>query len=217
VPVNDVVLAQLRHLTGTPGARHHIRGALAHRQHFVRSVDAALAAEHVPLQLDAIPLIETGYENLDGGKNGKGLWQFIKATAVYCGLRVERDIDERMDPARETRAAARYLRELHQELKDWPLTLAAYAQGITYVRGVMRREHTRDVWTLIRRGALGVYAARVMAAALIIQDPSSAEGRASASAETDPSSLKVRERVGSPEPPVQGLSAIGWTPSSRSR
>jgi peptidoglycan lytic transglycosylase D len=174
VPVNDVVLAQLKKLTATPGARHHIRTALAHRRKYAAAVDAALAAEHLPLQLDAVPLIETGYLNTDGGKNGKGLWQFIKATAVHYGLRVTDEIDDRMNPSLETAAAARYLRDLHRELSDWPLTLAAYAEGITHVRAVMRREGTRDAWELIRRGALGPYAAKVMAAALIVANPASA-------------------------------------------
>jgi membrane-bound lytic murein transglycosylase D len=174
IPVNDVVLAQLRHLTGTPGARKHMRDALHHRLRHLTAVHAALAAEGLPLELDAIPLVETGYENIDGGKNGAGLWQFVRATATHFGLRVTDAVDERMNPRLETAAAARYLRELHDELDDWPLVLAAYSQGITHLRAVMRREKTRDAWTLIRRGAIGVYAARVMAAALLVQDPSPA-------------------------------------------
>jgi peptidoglycan lytic transglycosylase D len=174
IPINDVILAQLRHLTGTPGARRHMRAALDHRLRHLAAVHAALSAEGVPLELDAIPLVESGYENLDGGKNGKGLWQFIAATATHFGLRVTDAVDERMNPKLETLAAARYLRELHDQLDDWPLVLAAYSQGITHLRAVMRREKTRDVWTLIRRGALGPYAARVMAAALLVQDPSAA-------------------------------------------
>ena len=171
VPVNDVVLAQLRKMTATPGARRYLRGALEHRKQQLAAVHAALDAQRLPPQLDAIPLVESGYENVDGGRNGAGLWQFVTATAVHFGLRVDARVDERMDPARETAAAARYLRELHDELGDWPLVLAAYSQGITHVRAVVRREKTRDVWELIRRGALGPYAAKVMAAALLIEDP----------------------------------------------
>lgn len=168
---NDLVLAQLHKLTATPGARQHIRGALESRRKHVQAVHVALAAQDLPLRLDAIPLIESAYENVDGGKNGAGLWQFITATAVHYGLRVEAGLDERLNPALETAAAARYLRDLHHELGDWPLVLAAYSQGGTFVRAAIRREKTRDVWELMRRGAVGPYAARVMAAALLIADP----------------------------------------------
>ena len=182
---NDVVMAQVRHLTGTPGARQHLRSALARRKTHLAAVHAALSAQHLPLQLDAIPLIESGYENLDGGKNGAGLWQFVTPTALHYGLRISSEVDERMNPALETAAAARYLRDLYRELHggaggqsaearsigDWPLVLAAYAQGGSFVRAAIKREKTRDVWELIRRGALSPYAARVMAAALIISEP----------------------------------------------
>jgi membrane-bound lytic murein transglycosylase D len=168
---NDVVLAQLHKMTATPGARQTLRAALENRRKHLKDVHAALAADGLPLQLDAIPLIETGYENLDGGKNGKGLWQFVANTAVHYGLRVTAELDERMNPARETAAAALYLRDLYRELGDWPLVLAAYAQGGHFVRAAIAREKTRDVWELIRRGAVGNYAAKVMAAALLIDDP----------------------------------------------
>ncbi|HEX4381532.1 MAG TPA: lytic transglycosylase domain-containing protein [Myxococcales bacterium] len=169
---NDVVLAQVHKMTATPGARQTLRAGLENRRNHLKAVHAALAAEGVPLGLDAIPLIETGYENLDGGKNGKGLWQFVTNTAAHYGLRVTSEIDERMDPRLATAAAARYLRDLHRELGEWPLVLAAYAQGGSFVRAAIKREKTRDVWELIRRGAVGNYAAKVMAAALLIEDPS---------------------------------------------
>lgn len=173
---NDVVTAQVRHLTATPGARQNLRSALERRKTHLAAVHAALAAEHLPLQLDAIPLIESGYENLDGGKNGAGLWQFVTHTASHYGLRITSEIDERMNPALETAAAAKYLRELHHELGDWTLAIAAYAQGGSFVRAAIKREKTRDVWELIRRGALSPYAARVMAAALLIAEPSRGSG-----------------------------------------
>jgi membrane-bound lytic murein transglycosylase D len=169
---NDVVLAQVHRMTATPGARQTLRAGLENRRKHLKAVRGALAAEGLPEELDAIPLIETGYENLDGGKNGKGLWQFVTNTAVHYGLRVTAEIDERMNPALETAAAARYLRDLHGELGEWPLVLAAYAQGGSFVRAAIKREKTRDVWELIRRGAVGNYAAKVMAAALLIEDPS---------------------------------------------
>ena len=168
---NDVVLAQLHKLTATPGARQHLRTALENRRQHLKAVHAALASQGLPLRLDAIPLIESAYENVDGGKNGAGLWQFITSTAVHYGLRVQGPIDDRMSPALATAAAARYLRDLHHELGDWPLVLAAYAQGGSFVRAAIRREKTRDVWELIRRGAVGPYAAKVMAAALLIARP----------------------------------------------
>ena len=170
--VNDVVVDQLNRLVATPGGLAYTRAALERRPRQLAPIHDALSAERLPLQLDAVPFVETGYDNIDAGPNGAGLWQFIKPTAAHYGLQIGPDRDERMDPARESAAAARYLRDLHRRFGDWPLVLAAYTEGETRVQKVIDREGTRDVWELIRRGALNPYPAKVMAAALVIADPS---------------------------------------------
>ena len=149
-----------------------MRKALARRREQLAPIHEALAAQKLPLQLDAVPLVESGYENIDAGEHGAGLWQFITPTALHYGLRVSAERDERMDPRLEAVAAARYLDELYRQFGDWALALAAYTQGQNFVRKAIEREKTRDAWELIRRGALDPYPAKVMAAALVIADPS---------------------------------------------
>jgi membrane-bound lytic murein transglycosylase D len=131
-----------------------------------------------------VPLVESGYQNLpaptaaelaDGSRfDCAGLWQFIPATARRYGMRVDRQagVDERTDIEKETDAAARLLRDLHADLGDWGLALAAYNQGAKHVEQAIAAEGTRDPWELIRRGALNRYAAEVMAAAIVLADPS---------------------------------------------
>jgi hypothetical protein len=172
IAVNDVVLAQLNRLVATPGGLAHVRKSLARRPQQIAAIQSALAAQRLPRQLDAVPLVESGYENVDAGEHGAGLWQFIVPTAKHYGLTVAPGHDERMDPALEAAAAARYLEELYRQFGDWPLALAAYTQGQNFVSTAIEREKTRDAWELIRRGALETYAAKVMAAAMVIADPS---------------------------------------------
>lgn len=174
VPVNDLVTAEANRLAATPEGRQHVAGALKRRQSQLATIRAALESRKLPAQLEAVVLIESGYENIDAGPNGAGLWQFIAPTAQRYGLRVESGRDERMDTALESGAAARYLADLYQVFGDWPLALAAYTQGEKRVQSVIEREKTRDAWELIRRGALDRYPAKVMAAALLLADPAAA-------------------------------------------
>lgn len=136
-------------------------------------VHAELQAWGLPPELAAVPLIESGYQNLGTfvpgesaapGVPGKGLWMFIPSTARTYGLRVNPEQDQRLDPVLETRAAAALLSDLHAEFEDWGLALAGYNQGSTHVRDAIESQGTNDWATLVESGALNRYSTLVFAA-----------------------------------------------------
>lgn len=67
-----------------------------------------------------------------------GLYQLMPATAEGLGLRLQ-PRDERLDPEKNARAAATYLRQMHGQFKDWHLALAAYNAGPGRVSGLLKR------------------------------------------------------------------------------
>ncbi|NLG33850.1 MAG: lytic transglycosylase domain-containing protein [Lentisphaerae bacterium] len=66
-----------------------------------------------------------------------GLFQFMPATARQFGLRLTPD-DERLDALKNARAAAKYLKILHDRFGNWPLAFAAYNCGQGRVAGALR-------------------------------------------------------------------------------
>ena len=62
--------------------------------------------------------------------NAVGFWQFKKAAATEVGLRVDRNIDERLNIVSSTRGAAKYLKKNNRIYFDnWVHALLAYQQG----------------------------------------------------------------------------------------
>jgi len=179
VPSHPVVVAGLQDMVVSQRGRSYLHEGLRNSKEYQDGVSAALEAYGLPQELAAVPLIESGYKNLGDGVEGlsfapgipgKGLWMFIPATARDYDLTVDDVVDERLDIALETDAAMRLLSDLHDEFGDWGLALAGYNQGARKVRAAIAAEGTDDPWTLIARGALNDYAAKVMAGVLVMED-----------------------------------------------
>src|SRR5579859_1129640 len=112
-------------------------------------IDSVLTRYHLPLELKYLAVIESELKPTAVSRVGaKGTWQLMRGTAHELGLKVNRQTDERKDLAKSTRAAAKYLRDLHREFKDWLLVLAAYNGGPVPVYRAIHRAHSRNFWAL---------------------------------------------------------------------
>lgn len=106
--------------------------------------------EGVPLELIHLSMIESGLVPVArSSARAVGLWQFMQATGAAYGLEVNWWIDERRDPEKSTRAAARHLRDLNGIWNDWHLALAGYnisPRGLR--RAINLSGGTRDYWDI---------------------------------------------------------------------
>lgn len=91
--------------------------------------------------------------------NAVGYWQFKKESAQEVGLRVDREVDERMNIVSSTRGAAKYMKKNNFFLNNWVYTLLAYNMGRGGVasqvkekyRGATEMEIDKDMhWYVIR-------------------------------------------------------------------
>jgi membrane-bound lytic murein transglycosylase D len=98
-------------------------------------------AAGLPSDLVYLGLIESGYSNVAVSRSrATGMWQFMRGTGRWIGLRIDRWVDERRDPVKATDAAARYLQMLTQQFGGSHfLAAAAYNAGPGRVsRGLSR-------------------------------------------------------------------------------
>jgi membrane-bound lytic murein transglycosylase D len=114
-----------------------------------------LKQEGVPQDLIYLAQAESGFQPTAVSRAGaRGIWQFMASRARGYGLERSLWVDDRQDPEKSTRAAARHLKDLYAEFGDWYLAMAAYNSGPGTVQAAVRRTGYADFWELYRRNVL---------------------------------------------------------------
>ncbi len=148
IPLNARVLQYVELFTGR--LRGYLQDGLSRGARFLPMIQDVFRAEGLPLDLAYVPLVESAFkaDALSRAK-AKGMWQFMRGTALENGLKNDWYIDERAEPEKATRAAAKYLKTLYGMFGDWHLALASYNGGPGRVQGAIRRSGgVKDFWRL---------------------------------------------------------------------
>lgn len=120
-------------------------------QYYFPMIEQELILAGIPVELRMLPVIESALSaNAVSRVGAVGLWQFMPATGKMYGLEINSLVDERRDPIASTRAACRFLKELHDLFGDWTLAIAAYNCGPGKVNQALARagDNSRTFWDI---------------------------------------------------------------------
>ena len=154
-----------------------IANALSRSGRYEEMIRRILREEGVPQDLIYLAQAESGFHPLALSRAGaRGMWQFMGSRAKGYGLERNFWMDERQDPEKATRAAARHLRDLYGQFGDWYLAMAAYNSGPGTVQSAVRRTGYADFWELYRRNVLPKetrnYVPIIVAVTIMAKNPS---------------------------------------------
>jgi membrane-bound lytic murein transglycosylase D len=114
-----------------------------------RMIDNIFSRYKLPSELKYLAVIESNMKSYaTSNKGAVGPWQFMPETGRLMGLKISGSRDDRRDLYKSTHAAAKYLRDLHKQLGDWLLVIAAYNGGPARVETAIRKSNSRDFWKL---------------------------------------------------------------------
>lgn len=129
-------------------------------KHFFRAMDDAyiyipevkkiLSQYNIPPEFLYLAMAESNFSNRAySKKRAAGLWQFMPRTAKGFGLKIDEYVDERRDPIKSTKAAAKYLSHLYERFGKWYLAAIAYNCGGGRLSQAIKKAGTDDLNVLL--------------------------------------------------------------------
>ena len=173
--INDYVATFINFFANTQKGHNTLLHSFQRSGLYKGMIQRVLAEEGVPQDLIYLAVAESGFQPraVDRKSRAGGMWQFMPHGQY--GLTRNLYVDERFDPEKSTRAYARYMKYLYDQLGDWYLTMAAYDWGAGNVQRAVAKTGYADFWELYKRHELPRetqnYVPEILAAIIVANHP----------------------------------------------
>jgi membrane-bound lytic murein transglycosylase D len=173
--VNDYVAVYINFFANTKKGHNTLLHSFQHAGRYKAMIQRVMAEEGVPQDLIYLAVAESGFNPraLNARSHAGGMWQFMPRGNY--GLVRNAYVDERFDPEKSTRASARYMKFIYDQLGDWYLTMAGYNWGTGNVQRAVEKTGYADFWELYKRNNLPAetknYVPEILAAIIIANHP----------------------------------------------
>ncbi|MCZ7684286.1 MAG: lytic transglycosylase domain-containing protein [Sandaracinaceae bacterium] len=174
---DERVIRFLEFFRDDPRGNRFVRAWLQRVDRYGPTIRETLGRQGLPRDLIFVAMVESGFDPTARSHAGAaGMWQFVERTGESFDLPVDHWVDMRLDPARSTEAAARYLGQLRDRFGTWELAFAAYNMGYGALLRAIRKYNTNDYWTLAHLEAAlpfetNIYVAKIVACAIVAHNP----------------------------------------------
>ena len=152
--MNDYVASYINFFSNSTKGHNTIANSLTRAGRYKDMIERVLKEEGVPQDLIYQAVAESGFrpQAVNPRSRAGGMWQFMPGDAF--APQKSAWYDERFDPEKATRAYAKYIKYLYNQLGDWYLAMASYDWGAGNVQRAVERTGYADFWELYRRNNL---------------------------------------------------------------
>jgi membrane-bound lytic murein transglycosylase D len=173
--VNDYVAVFINFFANTQKGHNTLLHSFQRGGRYKPMIERVMAEEGVPQDLIYLAVAESGFNPraMNARSHAGGMWQFMPSGSY--GLVRNSYVDERFDPEKSTRAYARYMKFIYNQLGDWYLSMAGYDWGSGNVQRAVQKTGYADFWELYKRNNLPPetknYVPEILAAIIIANHP----------------------------------------------
>lgn len=134
-------------------------------------IDSILKQNGIPEDFKYLPLIESALINDVSPKNAVGFWQILKTSGKELGLEITKEVDERYDPLKSTKAACKYLKRAYSKFGNWTMVAASYNRGMGGMERAIENQKVKSYYDLFLNDETSRYVFRILAIKEIYENP----------------------------------------------
>ena len=138
---------------------------------FFPIIESILKEKGVPDDFKYLAVAESALANDISPAKAVGFWQILEKTGKEYGLEVNKEVDERYNIEKSTKAACDFLVKSYNKFGNWTMAAASYNFGSNGIDKQMDRQNNQSYYNLVLGEETGRYLFRILAFKAIFENP----------------------------------------------
>jgi hypothetical protein len=144
--------------------------AIKRAYRYFPEIEKILQKTKVPNDFKYLAVIESNLSEVTSPVGASGFWQFMPFTAEEYDLKINDEIDERLNLTKSTYAACDFIKNSYKVFGNWVNACASYNRGIGGVNSDMKWQKTSHYFDTDMNNETGRYVFRMIAMKLIMEN-----------------------------------------------
>lgn len=151
IPDSNKYMTAARSMRLQRGQRDFIATGLTVAPKYMPHIEEEFRAQDIPVEITRLAFVESSFNLKAHSKVGaSGVYQIMPATGRQY-LKMHSGVDERNEPIKASRAAAKLLRLNYKLTGNWPLAITAYNHGVGGIKKAIKKVGSSDITDLINQ------------------------------------------------------------------